>query len=66
MWLDGRKAIRRVHGATLRNQDSPASPDFTSPGMYLSQGIYRHAYRSTNRVIHDGFRRASSRRLAAL
>jgi hypothetical protein len=33
--------------------------------MYLSQGIYRHAYRSTNTVIHDGFRRASSRQLAA-
>jgi polysaccharide lyase-like protein len=66
LWLNGRKAIRRVYGATLRNPDSPASSAGTSPGMYLSQGIYRHAYRSTNTVIHDGFRRASSRRLAEL
>jgi hypothetical protein len=66
MWLDGRRTIRRVRGATLRNQHAPANPGLTSPGMYVSQGIYRHAYRSTNTVIHDGFRRASSRRLAAL
>jgi hypothetical protein len=65
LWLDGTRAIRRVYGATLRNQNSPASAAFTSPGMYLSQGIYRHAFRSTNTVIHDGFRRASSRQLAA-
>jgi Polysaccharide lyase len=64
MWLDGRKAVRRVYGATLRNQYSPASSDLTSPGMYLSQGIYRSAYRSTNTVIHDGFCRGASRRLA--
>jgi hypothetical protein len=66
IWLDGKRAIRRVYGATLRSQRSPASSALTSPGMYVSQGIYRHAYRSTNTVIHDGFRRASSRRLAAL
>ena len=65
MWLDGKRTIRRVYGATLRNQHSPANSTLTSPGMYLSQGIYRHAYHSTNTVIHDGFRRASSRRLAA-
>jgi hypothetical protein len=64
MWLDGKQAIPRVYGATLRNQMSPASSTFTSPGMYVSQGIYRAAYRSTNTVIHDGFCRASSRRLA--
>lgn len=64
MRLDGKRAIRRVYGATLRNQTSPANPAFTSPGMYVSQGIYRAAYRSTNTVIHDGFCRASSRRLA--
>jgi polysaccharide lyase-like protein len=64
MWLDGKRAIRRVHGATLRNQNAPASSEVTSPGMYVSQGIYRHAYRSTNTVIHDGFRRALSRQLA--
>jgi hypothetical protein len=64
MWLDGKKVIRRLYGATLREQDSPASSDFTSPGMYLAQGIYRGAYRSTNTVIHDGFRRAVSRRSA--
>jgi hypothetical protein len=63
MWLDGKKVIRRAHGATLRNQHSPASSDLTSPGMYLSQGIYRGAYRSTNTVVHDGFCRAASRRL---
>jgi hypothetical protein len=62
MWLDGRKVVPRVHGATLRDQHSPASSDLTSPGMYLSQGIYRGAYRSTNTVIHDGFCRAGSRR----
>ena len=64
MWLDRKKVVPRVYGATLRNQNSPASSDFTGPGMYVSQGIYRGAYRSTNTVIHDGFRRASSRRLA--
>jgi hypothetical protein len=64
MWLDGMKVVRRTHGATLRNQHSPAGSDSTSPGMYLSQGIYRGAYRSTNTVIHDGFRRAATRRLA--
>lgn len=63
IWLDGRKVVPRVHGATLRNQHSPASADLTSPGMYLSQGIYRGAYRSTNTVIHDGFCRAASRRV---
>jgi polysaccharide lyase-like protein len=62
MWVDGRKVVPRVHGATLRNQHSPASSDLTSPGMYVSQGIYRGAYRSTNTVIHDGFCRAASRR----
>jgi Polysaccharide lyase len=66
MWLDGKNAIRRVYGATLRNQTSRAGSDFTSPGMYLSHGTYRHAYRSTNTVIHDGFRRAPSRRPAGL
>jgi hypothetical protein len=64
MWLDGKRVVPRVYGATLRNQSSPASSDFTSPGMYVSQGIYRHAYRSTNTVVHDGFCRASSRRVA--
>jgi Polysaccharide lyase len=64
MWLDGKRVVPRVYGATLRKQNSPATSDFTSPGMYVSQGIYRHAYRSTNTVIHDGFCRASSRRLA--
>lgn len=64
MWLDRKKVVPRVYGATLRNQNSPASSDFTSPGMYVSQGIYRGAYRSTNTVIHDGFCRASRRRLA--
>jgi hypothetical protein len=63
IWLDGTKVVSRVYGATLRNQHSPASSDFTSPGMYLSQGIYRGAYRSTNTVIHDGFCRAASRGL---
>jgi hypothetical protein len=66
MWLDGTQVIRRVYGATLRNQNSPCCSGFTGPGMYLSQGIYRGAYRSTNTVVHDGFRRASSRRQAAL
>jgi len=66
MWLDGKQVVRRVHGATLRDQHSPASSQFTSPGMYLSQGIYRGAYRSTNTVIHDGFCRAASRRLVGL
>ena len=64
MWLDRKKVVPRVYGATLRNQNSPASSDFISPGMYVSQGIYRGAYRSTNTVIHDGFCRASRRRLA--
>jgi len=63
LWLDRKKVVPRVYGATLRNQNSPASSDFRSPGMYVSQGIYRGAYRSTNTVIHDGFCRASSRRL---
>lgn len=66
MWLDGRNVIRRLQGPTLRNQHAPASSALTSPGMYISQGIYRHAYRSTNTVIHDGFRRAPSRGLAEL
>ena len=64
MWLDGIKVVPRVYGATLRNQHSPASSALTSPGMHLSQGIYRGAYRSTNTVIFDGFRRAATRRLA--
>jgi hypothetical protein len=63
IWLDGRNVVPRARGATLRNQHSPANPDLTSPGMHLSQGIYRGAYRSTNTVIHDGFCRAASRRL---
>jgi hypothetical protein len=63
MWLDGKKVVPRVYGATLRNQHSPASSALTSPGMYLSQGIYRGAYRSTNTVILDGFCRATARRL---
>jgi hypothetical protein len=66
VWLDGKQVVRRVHGATLRNQRTPASSQFSSPGMYLSQGIYRGAYRSTNTVIHDGFCRAASRRLVGL
>jgi hypothetical protein len=65
MWLDGRKVVPRIYGATLRSQNAPPTSDFTSPGMYLSQGIYRGAYRSTNTVIHDGFRRAGSRRAAS-
>jgi Polysaccharide lyase len=64
MWLDAKQAVARMYGATLRDQSSPASSELTSPGMYVSQGIYRHAYRSTNTVIHDGFCRASGRRLA--
>jgi hypothetical protein len=63
IWVDGRRAVPRVHGATLRNQHSPANSELTSPGMYVSQGIYRGAYGSTNTVIHDGFCRARSRRL---
>lgn len=61
LWLDGKKVVMRVHGATLRTQRRPASADFTSPGMYVSQGMYRHAYRSTNTVIDDGFCRAATR-----
>lgn len=61
IWLDGKRVVRHARGATLRQQHSPASPELTSPGMYLSQGIYRGAYRSTNTVIHDGFCRAASR-----
>jgi hypothetical protein len=64
IWLDGKRKVARVQGATLRNQTSPANAAFTSPGMYVTQGIYRAAYRSTNTVIHDGFCRASTRRAA--
>ena len=61
---------RREAGNPARLRRNVEKPEltgelrFTSPGMYLSQGIYRHAYRSTNTVIHDGFCRASRRRLA--
>jgi Polysaccharide lyase len=64
MWLDGKQVIPRAYSATLRNQRSPASPDFTSPGIHVSQLSYSAAYRSTNTVIHDGFCRASSPRVA--
>ena len=64
MWLDGKRAIRRVHGATLRNQNAPASSEVTESRDVRVARDKRHAYRSTNTVIHDGFRRALSRQLA--
>jgi hypothetical protein len=61
MWLDGKPRVPRVYGATLRNQHSPTNPNFTGPGMYFSEGIYRGAYTSVNTVIHDGLCRTSRR-----
>ena len=61
----GRGRSARVYGATLRNQNSPASSDFTGPGMYVSQGIYRHAYQldehSDPRRLPPGVEPPSSR-----
>jgi hypothetical protein len=59
VWIDG-SPVFSAHMQTLKNQNSPASSSFTSPGMYVSQGVYRGAYSSTNTVIHDGFCRAAS------
>ena len=65
LWLDGVKVVLLTHGETLKNQNSPANSNFTSPGMYISQGIYRAAFSSTNTVIHDGLCRADSYSAAA-
>jgi len=65
IWLDGLQVVPLTHGATLRDQNSPANSSFTSPGMYLSQGIYRGAFTSTNTVIHDGLCRTDSYSAAA-
>jgi hypothetical protein len=65
IFVDGVNVVPLTHGATLRDQHSPASPDWTSPGMHMTQGIYRGAFSSTNTVIHDGLCRADSYSAAA-
>lgn len=56
-WLDGAKKIRLTRTETLKPT--------TTPGMYLSQGIYRDRFNFTNTVIQDGMCRASSYAAAA-
>jgi hypothetical protein len=65
LWLDGVKKIRLTHTDTLKPTTVAASPLFTAPGMYLSEGIYRDGSDFTNTVIQDGMCRASSYATAA-
>jgi chitodextrinase len=62
--IDGTAVFPDTHLGTLKNTTTAAS-GMTAPGMYLSQGVYRGAYSSTNTVIHDGFCRAADYATAA-
>jgi hypothetical protein len=59
-WLDGAKKIPLTRTNTLKPTTVHGNSNVTSPGMYLSEGIYRDRFNFTNTVIQDGMCRASS------
>jgi len=65
LWLDGSQAIPLTSAQTLKNTTVSSGPALTSPGVHISEGIYRAASPFTNTVVHDGLCRAATYAAAA-